>query len=206
MRVPLCFILLLLTIRAVIAVPLSPRLNLIDTELSPLKDILVENYREDDHAGAQYPDFRQLWLANPKNSKERVLLFPYQRIAEVYISPDERYLVIDDQAYNRAWHLRVFKREKGLHYCEIKSLHPEMTLWNYAAKRERFKTKWIDDFIYTFLGWSKDSKSIQVALDGGGPVGELKGWIGNYNIESQKVTFDSRESAKYGGGKFQRER
>ncbi len=198
MRVPLCFIAFLF-IAAVNATAALPALQFKRESVanSPQRDLLIEFYI-DDRAESKSVWVHQIWLSSVKDPKEKVLLCQFERSASVSISPDENKLVVNDCDGSDHASVRLFKKQQGLRYREIKKPSIEEAVWNNAGRQEHFQPSWFHHSYTTCLGWDKDSQTIQVKIDGYGDVGGLEGWVCFYNISTKKITFDATDTARYG--------
>jgi hypothetical protein len=63
--------------------------KLIATEKTPKRSFIIEHYR----CGAEY--LSQIWLAEKSGSTNRTFLFQYSRGAEVMVSGDDKWLVVN---------------------------------------------------------------------------------------------------------------
>ncbi|MBF0459124.1 MAG: hypothetical protein HQK99_14635 [Nitrospirae bacterium] len=143
-----------------------------------------------------------IWLFSAKNPSDRELLYSYERDASVLISPDEKWLVINDRSGTTDTDPLLYKRVKGLKYEEIENLY--MKAWELFEKThkkykthvfKRYKRNTILLYGHSYaeaVRWSSDSKSVLIEIYGhhDETPERLEPWYCIYDLTTGKMTLD----------------
>jgi hypothetical protein len=160
---------------------------------SPQNDIQIEHYINDDNnSGTAW--IRQIWLARSRHPQEKFFLFQHKRSADVIMSPDELFLVINDRLASNKSIVRLFKKEEGLHYRELTRLHLDEKIWQKAAETGHFILPWLDHLYCRCIEW-QDNHRIRLVINGEGLAGShppfyVESWFCTYDLSTQKIEFD----------------
>jgi len=156
------FSLVLLSAIQVFASDSGPNLKPWKTNESPSKKIVVNYYRSVKQEG------NQIWLSTGENKqKKQILLYEFNRDAEVIFSPDEEWLIINDHTGSNIFEVLLFKKHKGIHYREVKEAVVTGKAWTLFATSNALPKK-INLFHSYIEGvrWSADSKAFLLVLWG----------------------------------------
>src|SRR5438046_2491992 len=114
---------------------------------------------------------------------------------EMHFSPDDHWLIVQDGGASLGVSLRLFRREKGVNFIEIKDADINGKAERVALKSNGLPEKEILDHRYVeVLGWSRDSKIVRVRISGhsGGRL-RIAGWVGLYNVATGTFSVDLKE-------------
>ncbi|MEO5359705.1 MAG: hypothetical protein H7843_04580 [Nitrospirota bacterium] len=143
------------------------------------------------HSG--YPDYfsGDIWLYSKNNPSKKALLFSYERDADVLISPDEKWLVINYRAGTTDTDALLYKNAKGLEY-EVSELLNDKAWDLFRKTHKQYK---IPDFGHSYaeaVRWSSDSKSILLYIYGHDDLSPktLEPWFCVYDLTTGKMTLD----------------
>ena len=91
--------------------------------------------------------------------------------------------------------MRLFRRDKGLHFTEIKDADINGKAERIARKQNGLPAKEILDHRYVdVLGWSRDSKTVAVRIEGHyADRVSIRDWIGLYNVATGTFSHDLKE-------------
>lgn len=165
----------------------SAELELERTQESPRYDILVEHYASDDGR-------REIWLAPKKSPSDRVLLYTHGRYAEVLMSPDEQWLVINDYAGSDIAHVLLFKRGQGISFSEVKGAEIGQKTWRFFAGQNRLiKSPDYHHMYVEGIRWASNSKALLVSIWGHSDgKNYLDPWLCVFKIDSLRASLDLR--------------
>ncbi|MBF0554182.1 MAG: hypothetical protein HQK96_06425 [Nitrospirae bacterium] len=165
---------------------IKPKKYLKKESTSPEGNIIIR------HLGEHPDDFYwDIWLYSRKNPSKKALLFSYERDADVLISSDEKWLVINYRVGTTDTDALLFKKVKDLEYEEIDYLNDKA--WNLFRKTHR-KYK-IPQFGHSYVEavlWSSDSKSVMLEIYGHDDLSpkRLEPWYCIYDLTAGKMTLD----------------
>ncbi|MEO5359405.1 MAG: hypothetical protein H7843_03030 [Nitrospirota bacterium] len=149
-------------------------------------NIIVRHYGEslDDNSA-------DIWLYSAKNPSKKLLLYSYERDADVLISPNEKWLVINYRYGSDVTDAILFKKAKGLKYDEKKYLNT--LAWRLFRKMH--KQYEIPEFGHNYTEavlWSSDSKSVMVEIYGHDDLSPkaLEPWFCIYDVTTGKMSLD----------------
>jgi hypothetical protein len=164
-------------------------------QLSPEGDIRVEYL-----SPPEGEDMHQIWLVDTKNPKERRALYDYQRSATVQFSPDEKWLIVNDQVSSGMAEVTLFERKETLRYSQS-DLDLNEALWAFFYKQidgksgikfGRAEGQYSLDHSYLSSElWSAGSDAILFSISGhaGGQLW-ARTWYCVYDLTKKEVTLD----------------
>lgn len=145
------------------------------TEESPSGDIVVEHCSDD---GKQ-----QIWLVSKNNKLQRALLYEHNRYAEVLFSPDEQWLVVNDDYFSNESEVILFERKEGLTYKEMRKSSVREKTWKLCLSQQGLNKS---DFTHTYVKgiyWASNSNALLLELKGHGDKQYLDSWLCVYDLE-----------------------
>ncbi len=134
----------------------------------------------------------QIWISDFHDPTHRVLQYEYERAATVCVSPDEKWLVVNDYAGSNTAHPILFRRNRGIQFSPLKDVDLEKIAWDAAAVNQGFPASQVFDHQYSeVLCWLGDSGKVIIRA-WGYYSGEysLDEWFCIYDVNSGKVSFD----------------
>ncbi|WP_420265504.1 hypothetical protein [Candidatus Magnetominusculus dajiuhuensis] len=161
--------------------------HLIKEYTSPKGNIIVRHYVD----GYEICPDGDIWLYSKKNPSKKALLFSYERDADVLISPDEKWLVINYRAGCNVTDANLYKQIKDLKYEYVTSLND--FAWDlFRVTHKQYK---IPDFFHNYAEavlWSSDSKSVMIEIYGHDDISpkKLEPWYCIYDLTTGKMTLD----------------
>ena len=166
--------------------------------LSPLQAVAQEPYEGDSDSGnihfvaKKAGDVTKLFLSPKGRPDEQIELFETEAPQlDIHFSPDEFWIIVGAGGSSLGTELTLFKRDKGVHYTEIKDADIGGKAERLASMQNGSKGKTVLDHRYvTLLSWSADSKSILVLLGGHGGRLHINGWHGIYDLGTGRFSFD----------------
>ena len=169
----------------------SPEMRLWKTEESPLGDIVIQHFAID--AGRQ-----EIWLATKKGPADQALLYAHERHAEVLMSPDERWLVINDHAGSNVTEALLFERDHGVRYSEVKEAEISAKAWGLFAQRSGLAKSPRYDHHYTnAIRWRDDATAFLASIEGHNPIDGLDNapqyvdsWLFVFDVNSLRPSLD----------------
>lgn len=131
----------------------------------------------------------QVWLVSSKNPKDRRLLFTHSRSAEVVISHDEHWLVVNDYAGSDIASVLLFRQQRGLEYKQVEDLTDRA--WGFvAAQAGRKKRISLDHTYAEVLRWT-DGHTILLCLHGHlDSRNHVDDWLCLYDVASKSFSTD----------------
>ncbi len=142
----------------------SPEMKLWKTEASPRDDIIIEHF-------ATESGKHEIWLATKKGAADQALLYAHERHADVLMSPDERWLVINDHAGSNVSEALLLRRVEGIRYSEVKEAEISAKAWRLFAQRRGLAKPPRYSHDYTnAIRWGSDSKAFLASVEGHDPI------------------------------------
>ncbi|MBF0457737.1 MAG: hypothetical protein HQK99_07565 [Nitrospirae bacterium] len=186
--ITICVLLHVLGVRQCYGEDKALKNHLLKEYLSPEVngDIIVRHYVDG------YDGFSgDIWLYSKKDPSKKTLLFSYERDADVIISPDEKWLIINYRAGTTDTDALLFQKVKGLEYKETKMLND--MAWDLFRKTH--KQYQIPQFGHSYAEavlWSSDSKSVMIQIYGhdDDSLKALEPWYCIYDLTTGKMTLD----------------
>jgi hypothetical protein len=156
-------------------------------QFSPTRAFLVEHYFE--RGGTD-----QIWLVSTADPAKRRLLFTHERHAEIIFSPDEKYLVINNQCLSNEARVLLYRQKAGLEY----ELAADLTdaAWQFFAHENGLKDPPGFDHSYvSALQWlGEKSPTILLSLDGHiDGRNHTSDWICLYEVATGKFDTDLKK-------------
>jgi len=140
---------------------------------------------------------RELWLYPENHADAAVYLCDTEGwgALEMHFSPDDHWLIVQDGGASLGVSLRLFRRDKGVNFTEIKDADINGKAERMALKSNGLPAKEILDHRYVdVLGWSRDSKTVAVRIKGHyADRVSIRDWIGLYKVATGTFTFDLKE-------------
>jgi hypothetical protein len=142
-------------------------------------------------------DTKEIWLWEEGQKKSAARLTDTEGWGNmvIYFSPDDYWILIQDGGASMGVSFRLFRREKGVTFREMKDSDIDGKAEAEALRQSGFPADQISDHRYArFLCWSPDSKSILLEVHGSGKTRDRKttisfDWVGAYDI-AKDVFFD----------------
>lgn len=142
-------------------------------------------------------DDRKIFLSIEGHPQDEVVLCetPGWGNLEIHFSTDEYWIAVGDGGSSLGISVRLFRRETGATYKELKDVDVGRAAELAALKQANLPAKEILDHRYVkVLAWSEDSKKLVLSLSGHG--GDEKAhirinrWIGVYDLGTGAIEFD----------------
>jgi len=159
------------------------------TEDSPQHDIVIEHFATDEGR-------HEIWLTTKNGPADQALLYAHERYAEVLMSPDERWLVINDHAGSNVTDALLFKRDHGVWYSELKEAEISGKAWKLLAKGDGRPPRY-SHYYTNAIRWGSDSKAFLASIEAYDPVGGNEGehesldpWLFVFDVNSLHPTLD----------------
>lgn len=111
---------------------------------------------------------------------------------KVFISPDDRWIIVQSGGGSSGISLTAFRRENGMNYQEQPKLDFTAAVLENAFEKDSKAQEKLDHDYAEFVAWSPDSKSVLVKIAARGEGIRLRSYFAIYNLESQSVGFDLR--------------
>lgn len=165
----------------------SHKNHLQQEDTSPNGNIIVRYYDDGDDICPR----GDIWLYSKDHPSKKALLFSYERDADILISPDEKWIVINHRVGNNITELILFKKVKGLKYERIAWI--DVLAWNLFRKtHSQYK---IPEFFHNYteaVRWSSDSKSVLIYIYGHDDETpkKLEPWYCVYDVTTDAMTLD----------------
>lgn len=142
-------------------------------------------------------DSKHIWLYPTAGKEEAVELCetPGWGNLQIHFSPDSYWIIVQDGGSSLGISLRLFRRENGVQYRELKDADIDGKAERLALQQHGLSAKEVCDHRYArVLGWSADSKTVLVSIFGRGARGnsqiELNGWTGLYHLGTGTFGFN----------------
>jgi hypothetical protein len=155
-------------------------------------------------------DDKRIYLSIEGHPQEEVELCqtPGWGNLQVYFSPDDSWVVVQDGGGSLGVSLRLFRREKGAAYKEMTERDVGRAAELAAMKLNHFPEKELLDHRYVkLLSWSVDSKTFLFSMSGHGGDGathiRITEWTGIYDLANGTIGFDLNQMNQ---GVFQAEK
>ncbi len=134
----------------------------IQADYSPSGNLIAEHY----FTSSDEP--RQIFLMETTGHSKPIFLVSYRRNAKVLFSPNERWLVLNDNLGSNISQVRLFKRDQGLHYQEVADAPLHAVVWTLFERRVPAGRV---DYVHTYTdvicwGPASDSLLIEIRADG----------------------------------------
>jgi len=148
----------------------------------------VEYYVNDEHE-------HEIWLAAKNKPSDRELLYKFERGADVLISPDEQWLVVNDHMTSDESEVVLFKRGQGISFAEAKGAQIGPKAWNLFAKENQLaKPPGYDHQYVEAIQWSSNSRTFLLSISGHGGEGDgkyhLDPWFCVYDVTTRQPTLN----------------
>jgi hypothetical protein len=161
--------------------------NAFSGDMSPQRDIAIENYRSDDFGSPSH----QIWLVSPLDPSQRRLLFTHSRHASVLFSDDEKWLVINDHEASNESRLLLYRRKADLEYEQVADLTE--AAWHFFDEQQHPGGKNGFDHRYVeALRWAESDPPTLLVM--------LEGHIDNRNNTSEWYCFYDVEGKVFSTG------
>ena len=109
---------------------------------------------------------------------------------EMHFSPDDVWILVQDGGGSLGFHLRLFRRTKGLEFSEQKQ-DIETQIESMAWKSAGLPGENILDHQYTrVLAWSADSKCVLIRTSGHGGKKRITGFTAVYDLGAKSFSLD----------------
>lgn len=147
----------------VLAAGPSHEFKLYKTEKSKTSNIKIEYFYSTEK------ETRQVWLSKETDgsSQPSFLLYEFGRSANVFFSPDENWIVVNDFLASNIAEIHLFKRGEGLTYQEIKEPGVTGQVWDFLTKQNGHNMSALLGHAYIeYIQWSADSTAFIVKLWG----------------------------------------
>ena len=164
---------------------------------APHIDTVIEVYSRPDKEKFFGKSFK-IVLSSLADPLRKELLFEYDRIATATLSPNGKWIVINDRPYRGHCEPRLFKQQAGLKFAEVKGakIHGKAVdlfiRHNKLSPAIRKSMTGEGDCIVESLDWADDSNSLLLRISKG-RTGEPV-WIWNwhciYDLKTQKASLD----------------
>jgi hypothetical protein len=160
-------------------------------EESPRGDIIVRTILY----GPNLSKPVSIWLIRRDRPQERELLFEesvyMNRWPTVLMSPDERWLIINDRPFSNEHFIRLFKRKKRLRYEEVQPGRVNERVWIRAAKQYGMPSSrhYCHRYVWA-VRWAENSEAVFLQADGYGGdfTHSLDGWNCVLDVKTLRVT------------------
>lgn len=163
----------------------------IDSRTSESGKLKISKYRDEEK------NQNILLLDTP--TQKGVLLYAYDRSIRIKFSPDDMYIVLDDECFSNASDLIFFRRGNDSKYSKLntetlRGRVLDKILADYNLPKEA-------DFFHFYLvsrDWN-DDHTINIRAWGYGKSGTIDNWICSYNILDDKIIVspETMKDAKY---------
>lgn len=130
------------------------------TELSPSGNIRVEH--RCNYAPRTATLNIEIWLAERQSPTNTFLLFSSPHPSEVKFSPNEKWLVVNENAHSSPSAPILFRKLSGIKYAEVKEAQISKRVWEKAEKVFGNSTKKRERYQSEVHCWSKDSSAFVV--------------------------------------------
>lgn len=163
----------------------------------PHIDTVIEVYSKADEDKFSRKSFKIVLssLADPSHKK---LLFEYEREAVADLSPDGKWIVINDRPFRGECNPRLFKQEAGLKFIEVKDANIRKKAIEFFLRYNKYSKEIGEHMlpagacIVESMLWSDDSKSLLLRLSKG-QTGEplwINDWRCVWDLTTGKVSTD----------------
>jgi hypothetical protein len=163
----------------------------------PHIDTVINVYSREDKDSSFGKKYK-IVLSSLSNPNKKELLFKYERAATATLSPDGKWIVINDRPFRGECKPRLYKQESGLKYNEVTNPNIRSNAIKYFIECNKYPNKIRDHLLpegkcfVESLWWSDDSKALLLRLSKG-QTGEpiwIDDWYCVYKIEDGKVSQD----------------
>lgn len=148
---------------------------------SPSGDIIVEHREFEDRSP-------EIWLRSKENPSEEELLYASERDARALVSPDERWIIVNNYYGSDVSEVLLFKRQHGLKYAEEKSARITEKAWGLLGKELGFSDKELDHVYIEGILWSDNSSAVLLKLWGHGAHSYLEPSTCVYSLRTGSPT------------------
>jgi len=161
---------------------------------APHIDIVKEVYRRADGGS---PAFK-IVLSSLADPSKKELLFAYDRAAEADLSPDGKWFVINDRPGRGECEPRLFKRQTGLKFTEVKKAKIQQKAmdflfrYNNLSRDTRKQLSENTEYFVESTLWSDDSNSLLLRITKGqtGLPIWVSDWRCIYDLKTGKISTD----------------
>ncbi|GEM_PF-3394927 len=141
--------------------------KLFQTDQSPSGKIIAEHFIFEPRDPRREAPLRQIWLRDIQGKISPSLLFEHHRGAKILFSPDERWIVVNDNPTSDFADVRLFRRSEGLSYHELNNAEAGKKCW---ALFDRISRRSISDkFDHRYvqaIRWAPDSRAVLLVARG----------------------------------------
>lgn len=110
---------------------------------------------------------------------------------EVFVSPDDSWIVIQSGGGSVGVFLNAFRRENGMIYNQEKDTDIGDVALLAACGGDRKKADAMDHVYVRLTGWAADSKSLLLSVSArGGEKQKVESFFGIYDLAAKKIGFD----------------
>jgi hypothetical protein len=154
---------------------------------------------------------KAIWLWSKEDKSDAAMLCetPGWGNLEIHFAPNDQWIVVQDGGSSLGVSLRLFRRNDGVKFHEIKDADVDGKSERLALQQAGLPPKEISDHRYVHcVSWSGDSSMILVSSDGKGVGGEHAigfHWIGIYHVEDGRFTSDLTEFNRHAVEKVKRQ-
>lgn len=162
----------------------------------PHIDTVINVYSRPD-AKAFFRKSFKIVLSSLADPSKKELLFTYYRIANADLSPDGKWIIINDRPGRGECEPRLFKQQTGLKFTEVKEAKIQQKVIDFFIRSNKFTKstrKYIeqsDTFVEATL-WSDDSNSLLLRFTKG-QTGEpiwINNWRCIYDLKTGNISTD----------------
>ena len=163
----------------------------------PHIDTMIEIYSKPDESKFFRKTFK-IVLSSLADPSHKELLFEYEREATATLSPDGKWIVVNDRPFRGECNPRLFKQETGLKFIEVKDADIRKKAIEFFLRYNKYLKRIGEHMlpagacIVESVLWSDDSKSLLLLLSKG-QTGEPL-WINNwrcvYDLTNGQVSTD----------------
>lgn len=110
---------------------------------------------------------------------------------EVFVSPDDAWIIVQSGGGSVGVDLYAFRREKGMIYHAEKELNIGNVALLAACGGDQKKADAMDHVYVRFTGWAADSKSLLLSVNArGGEKQKVEYFFGIFDLTAKKIDFD----------------
>ncbi|XHR28740.1 MAG: hypothetical protein ACFUZC_22840 [Chthoniobacteraceae bacterium] len=130
----------------------------------------------------------EVWLVSTADASKRMLLYTHQRNVRVVLSPDDRWLIINNEFASNESNLLLFRQKKGIKFEEVKD-DIANGAWNFLAKKEK-KAPCLDHNYAEVLRWT-DDHTVLICLSGHlDSKNHVQDWLCLYDVTTKTFSTD----------------
>jgi hypothetical protein len=165
------------------------------TKASPKGDMMIAEYI----CRGEMEYAREIWLSLASDPLQKELLFKHNRYAQVIMSPDEKWIVLNNDFASNVSDPLLCKRGKGLKFDLVgKPGEIGMKIWTFFEKSNNVKAPL--DYGHQYVDavlWGSNSRTVLFCAKGHEDESHyLNPWFCVFNVETDKLSLDLRELDK----------